>query len=145
MKSYKRLTKELENRFGTIEHARTYRLQFSRRKQQSNESPAKFAPELKRLYDKAYRNRDKRTRQEDLIQRFLLGLTDFKARIHVELNREPKTIEEAVEEVVMYAETMKNPHQNDENGFKRSVRQIRNTNHKRLTDKKGKDGGETRN
>jgi hypothetical protein len=38
------------------------------------ESVEKLAAELKRLYYKAYRNRDARTRQEDLLQRFLLGL-----------------------------------------------------------------------
>jgi hypothetical protein len=52
------------------------------------------------FYDKAYRHRDQGTRQEDLLQRFLLGLQDYKARIHVELNRDPYTIEEALHEVV---------------------------------------------
>ena len=138
LKSYRKLTRELENRFGIIEHARTYKLQFSRRKQHATETPAKFASELKRLYNKAYRNRDKKTRQEDLIQRFLLGLQDYKARIHVELNRDPKTIEEAVEEVIMYNETMKNPNQNDDLGYKKSVRQVRNTNQKGLNTHKNK-------
>ena len=102
--------------------------------------PSECPPsEFKRLYNKAYRNRDNETRQEDLIQRFLLGLLDYKARIHIELNREPKTIEEAVEEVVIYTETMKNPQQNEENSFKRSVRQVRNTNHMRITGNKGND------
>jgi hypothetical protein len=53
LKNYHKLTNELKSRFGVIEHARTYRLQFTRRKQNSTESPEKYAAELKRLYDKA--------------------------------------------------------------------------------------------
>ena len=129
LKNYHKLTKELKSRFGIIEHARTYRLQFNRRKQNSTESPEKYAAELKRLYDKAYRNRDNKTRQEDLIQRFLLGLQDYKARIHIELNKEPRSIDEAVQEAIIYTETMKNPNHQEDN-HKRVVRQIRNTNPK---------------
>ena len=67
--NYHKLTKELKSIFGVIEHARTYRLQFNRRKQYSTESPDRYAAELKRLYDKAYRNRDNKTRQEQLTQK----------------------------------------------------------------------------
>ena len=123
--SYKKLVKELKNRFGVIEHARTYKLQFSRRKQQVGETPEKFAAELKRIYDKAYKNRDSKTRQEDLLQRFLLGLHDYKARIYIELHREPKSIEEAVQEVTTYMETMKNPNQNEDAFSRKTVRQIK--------------------
>jgi hypothetical protein len=115
----------LNNRFGVIETTRTYKLQFSRRKQLTGESVEKFAAELKRLYYKAYRNRDARTRQEDLLQRFLLGLNDYKARVHLELHRDPATIDDAVYEILTYMETMKNPNQLDET--KKSVRQIKNT------------------
>jgi hypothetical protein len=61
--SYRKVIKELNNRFGVIETTRTYKLQFSRRKQLTGESVEKFAAELKRLYYKAYKNRDARTRQ----------------------------------------------------------------------------------
>ena len=81
---------------------------------------------MKRLYDKAYKKRDAKTRQEDLLQRFLLGLQDFKARIHIELNKDPETIEEAVHEVITYTETMKNPNQCDDNN-KKAVRQVKKT------------------
>ena len=123
--SYRKVIKELNNRFGVIETTRTYKLQFSRRKQLTGESVEKFAAELKRLYYKAYRNRDARTRQEDLLQRFLLGLNDYKARVHLELHRDPATIDDAVYEILTYMETMKNPNQLDET--KKSVRQIKNT------------------
>ncbi|CAG2241471.1 unnamed protein product [Mytilus edulis] len=120
---YTKLIKELRNRFGVIESSRTYKLQFSRRRQLSGETPEKFASELKRLYDKAYKNRDFKTRQEDLLQRFLLGLQDYKARIHIELNKDPQTIEEAVHEVITYSETMKNPNPDENN--KKTVRQVK--------------------
>ena len=49
-----------------------------------------------------------------MIQRFHLGLQDYKARIHIELNKEPRSIDEAVQEAIIYTETMKNPnHQED--------------------------------
>ncbi|CAG2254804.1 unnamed protein product [Mytilus edulis] len=124
IRNYKKLVQDLKNRFGVIETTRTYRLQFSRRKQLNGETPEKFAAELKRLYDKAYKNRYASTRQEDLLQRFLLGLIDYKARIHIELNKDPETIEEAVQEVITYVETMKNPNQGEENN-KKAVRQVK--------------------
>jgi hypothetical protein len=136
--SCRKFIKELSNKFGVIETTRTYKLQFSRRKQLTGESVEKFAAELKRLYYKAYRNRDARTRQEDLLQRFLLGLNDYKARVHLELHRDPATIDDAVDEILTYMEIMKNPNHPDEN--KKSVRQIKNTpkdlKHGQLTGKK---------
>ena len=123
--SYRKVIKELNNRFGVIETTRTYKLQFSRRKQLTGESVEKFAAELKRLYYKAYKNWDAITRQEDLLQRFVLGLNDYKARVHLELHRDPATIDDAVYEILTYMETMKNPNQLDE--IKKSVRQIKNT------------------
>ncbi|VDI20885.1 Hypothetical predicted protein [Mytilus galloprovincialis] len=93
-------------------------------------------PDLKRLYDKAYKNRDFKTRQEDLLQKFLLGLQDYKARIHIELNKDPQTIEEAAHEVITYSETMKNPNPDENN--KKTVRQVKKSfgqlNGKKTTD-----------
>ncbi|CAC5404230.1 unnamed protein product [Mytilus coruscus] len=105
---------------------------------EAGETPEKFASELKRLYDKAYKNRDFKTRQEDLLQRFLLGLQDYKARIHIELNKDPQTIEEAVHEVITYSETMKNPNPNENN--KKTVRQVKK-NFGQLNCKKTTDDG----
>ncbi|CAC5416354.1 unnamed protein product [Mytilus coruscus] len=123
-RDYKKLVQELKTRFGVIETTRTFRLQFSKRKQINGETPEKFAAELKRLYNKAYKNRYARTRQEDLLQKFLLGLLVYKARIHIDLNKDPETIEEAVQEVITYVETMKNPNQGEENN-KKAVRQVK--------------------
>jgi hypothetical protein len=53
-------------------------------------------------------------------------------------HRDPATIDDAVDEILTYMETMKNPNQPDEN--KKSVRQIKNTpkdlKHGQLTRKK---------
>ena len=104
LKSFKRLTKEMKSRFGEIKRTKTYAMQFNRRNQQSNESVEEYAAELKRLFDRAYPHRDAATRQEDLVARFLLGISDDKARVHVELNKEPKTIDQAVYHAVNYIE-----------------------------------------
>ncbi|CAC5357182.1 Retrovirus-related Pol polyprotein from transposon 17.6 [Mytilus coruscus] len=105
LKNYTKLATELKNRFGVFENKRTYNVQFNRRTQKPNEDTADYAAELKRIYDKAYSNRHAKIRQEDLLQRFLMELSDNEARIHIELTKDPKTIEEAVQEVITYRET----------------------------------------
>ncbi|MEW8546514.1 MAG: zinc finger CCHC domain-containing protein [Candidatus Thiodiazotropha sp.] len=102
---YKALCKELKNRFRVVETSKTFGVQFSRRNQKSGESVEEYADELKKLYDKAYAKRDKETRREDLLQRFLDGLMDEKARFHVEFVKEPDNIDEAVFHVVNFLET----------------------------------------
>ena len=129
LSNYSRLKKELSNRFGTYESKKNYRVQFNRRNQRLNETPEMYASELKRLYDKAYTNRDSRIRQEDLLQRFFMGLADEKARIHVELNREPCTIEEAVQDVLTYEETTNHYSSNETHrNSKKPVRQVKENN-----------------
>jgi uncharacterized protein (DUF2267 family) len=70
-----------------------------------------------------------RIRQEDLLHRFLMGIGNDKAKIHIELNKDPKTIEEAVQEVITYMETPKYPQHEDEQYFnkRRFVRQVMRT------------------
>jgi hypothetical protein len=63
--------------------------------------------------------------EPDRLKIFLLDLNDYKARVHLELHRDPSTIDDAVYEILTYMETMKNPNQLDE--IKKSVRQIKNT------------------
>ncbi|VDI37990.1 Hypothetical predicted protein [Mytilus galloprovincialis] len=129
--SYRRLVKELENRFGEIDTTKIYISRFNGRRQaNTDESVQNFAAELKMLYDKGYPHRDKRTRQEDLLRTFLLGLLDENARIHVELNKEPSSIEEAVYFTVHYQETCRYPNEdfNFSKGFnqgnRKPIRQI---------------------
>lgn len=126
LSNYKRLLKELQSRFGEVETAKLYIMQFTRRNQQPGESAEEYAAELKRLYDKAYKNRGVSIRQEDLLRRFLLGLRDQKTRIYVELNKEPETIEDAVYHVVHYLETTRYPHnpEDSDRKEKKPTRQV---------------------
>ncbi|CAC5387406.1 unnamed protein product [Mytilus coruscus] len=99
----------------------------NRRTQKPNEDTADYAAELKRIYDKAYSNRHAKIRQEDLLQRFLMGLLDNEARIHIELTKDPKTIEEAVQEVITYRETTSET-QEGNSGKNTKVRQLKKQN-----------------
>lgn len=101
---YKIFVQEMRERFDGFETTKAYVTQISRRNQNFRESAEEYAAELKRLYDRAYPKRGPETRQEDLLRRFLMGLHNNNARMHVELNKEPNTIEEAVHHVVHYFE-----------------------------------------
>ena len=70
MSSYTELVKELNSRFRTIETQKSYAAKFSQRVQKKDETAEEYATELKRLYSKAYKSRDNKTRQEDLVRRF---------------------------------------------------------------------------
>lgn len=111
--NYQSLTSELNNRFRVVETQKTFATQFSNRNQNSGETPEEFAAELKRLYGKAYANRDSQTREEDLLRKFLNGLQDERARFHVEYIKEPANIDEAVYEVVNFREVHKRPFSKD--------------------------------
>jgi len=127
LSKYSKLVKELQNRFGIFETKKNYRVQFNRRNQKSGETPEAYAAELKRIYDKAYTNRDAKIRQEDLLQRFLMGLIDNKTRIHIELTKDPRSVEEAVHEVITYLETTNYSQYDDQvsGRNKRVVRQVK--------------------
>ena len=83
-----------------------------------------FAADLKRLYAKAYRNRDFRTKREDLVRRFLDGMKDNEARFEIEFHKEPNDIDEAVYHAVNFIHTRRrNSHEtNNEKRFKRYAR-----------------------
>jgi hypothetical protein len=85
-------------------------MKFTNRNQSEGESVEDYAAELKRLYDKAHSNRDSKTRQEDLLRRFLDGLNNEKARFHVEFVKDPKNIDEAVYAAVCFQETKQRKH-----------------------------------
>jgi hypothetical protein len=104
---FRRLVKELQNRFRKVESSRTFGARFSSRGQKVNESLEEYAAELKRLYDKAHTRRDPETRQHDLLRRFLDGLQDESARFEIEYFKTPNDIDEAVSLTVEYLETRK--------------------------------------
>lgn len=120
---YKALCKELKNRFRVVETSKTFGVQFSRRNQKSGESVEEYAAELKKLYDKAYAKRDKETRREDLLRRFLDGLIEEKARFHVEFVKEPDNIDEAVFHVVSFLETKQSSNKMYDN--KQTLRKVK--------------------
>ena len=99
------LVDELESRFKKVHTNKAYSEQFSNRNQRAGESIEDYAAELKRLYDKAHSNRDRSTRCEDLLRRFLDGLMDDHARFHVEYIKDPQNIDEAMFEIVNSVET----------------------------------------
>jgi len=94
--NYRDLTNELSSRFQSIETPRSYSSKFARRMQRHGEMLEEYAADLKRLYDKAHAYRDKHTRQEDLVRKFMDGLQDEDMRFELEFNKEPNTIDEAV-------------------------------------------------
>ena len=124
-KNYKELISELENRFRVVKTEKTYRAKFSHRQQKPGETVESYVVELKRLYDKAHPHRDRTTRQEDLLRRFLDGLYDDQTRLQVEYVKEPKDIDEAVFEVVNYLETRKRNPVGDDRRTKRQGRVAR--------------------
>lgn len=64
-----------------------------------------YAADLKRLYDKAHKYRDTRTRGEDLLRKCFDGLNNQKAGFEVEYHKESTDIDEGVFHVVNYIET----------------------------------------
>lgn len=123
-RNYRRLIRELNNRYRVVENKKTYAAQLSRRNQKPNESVEEYAAELKRLYDKAHSNRDFKTRQEDLLRRFFDGLNNERASFEVEFHKEPIDIDQAVFYVVNYEETRRKVY-NSEDSDRRHSRKIR--------------------
>lgn len=102
---YNELTTQLTRRYRVIETSQSFAAKFSRRNQKHGESAEAYAADLKRLYDKAHGHRDRQTRDEDLVRRFLDGLMDQEAKFVVEYHKEPKDIDEAVFHVVNMVQT----------------------------------------
>jgi len=96
LSDYHELTSELTRRYRVIETSRSFAAKFSRRNQKHGEKAEDYAAELKRLYDKAHKQRDRSTRDEDLVRRFLDGLVDQGVKFEVEYHKEPRNIDEAV-------------------------------------------------
>lgn len=130
--NYEVLVEELNNRFSTIETARSYKLQFNRRDQKPGETAILYGAELKRLYDKAYPNRNSGTRCEDLLRRFLDGLNDENARFQIEFVKDPADIDEAIRHVINFTEARKASYTDDQDKRpKKIARQVKVKNTKR--------------
>ena len=107
--NYDSLVSELDSRFKSVETNRTFKVQFSKRLQNYDETVEDYAAELKRLYDKAYPGRNPEMRRQLLMQQFLNGLRDKNAKFAVEYYKEPISIEEAIHHVVIYLEAQQGP------------------------------------
>ena len=99
---YTELVKELNSRFRVVETQRAFAAKFSQRSQRADKTIEEYAADLKRLYAKAYKFRDSKTRQEDLVRRFLDGMRDSEARFEIEYHKEPVDIDEAVYHAVNF-------------------------------------------
>ena len=123
---YPMLIKELNSRFHSIETEKTFAAKFRQRVQKNDETAEEYAADLKRLYAKAYKGRDSKTRQEDLVRRFLDGLKDNEARFEVEYHKEPTDIDTAVYHVVNFIQTRRRSISSTyaERKFKHPVRRI---------------------
>ena len=75
---------------------------FTKQNQKPGETVEDFAAALKRLHDKAHPGRDKSTRQEDLLCRFLEGIQDREAALQVEFMKAHANIDNTVKEVVLF-------------------------------------------
>ena len=90
LNDYPHIVNEMNSRFQVIKTARFFAAKFSWRTQKPNETVEDYAADLNRLYDKAHWFCDRRTRDEDLIHRFLDGLYDEEISFEVEFNKEPE-------------------------------------------------------
>ncbi|KAH3725816.1 hypothetical protein DPMN_051665 [Dreissena polymorpha] len=88
LSDYHELTSELTRRYRVIETSRSFAAELSRRNQKHGEKAEDYAAELKRLYDKAHKTRSRRTRDQDLVRRFLDGLVDQEVKFEVEYHKE---------------------------------------------------------
>lgn len=91
LSSYPALVKDLNNRFLVVETQNTFAANVSQRTQKHDEIVEEYSADLKRLYFKAYKSRASKTRQENLVSRFLDGLNDSEARFEIEYNMSRKT------------------------------------------------------
>ena len=102
--SYKELVDCLKKRFHKVESRKMFADMFWKRDQKAGELEETYAAELKRLHGKAWPKRNMESTEEDLLQRFMNGLLDKKAKQQVEFVKNPTNIDNALDEVVKYRE-----------------------------------------
>ena len=85
-----------------------------------------FVEDLKRLYAKAYKNRDCRTKQEDLVKKFLYGMRDNEACFEIEYHKKPDDFKDAVYHAINFIHTRgRNSQDTLREQFKKCARRIR--------------------
>ena len=113
---YGELVKGLNSRFRVVETEKTFASKFSQRVQTESETAEENAADLKRLYAKVYKNRDNRTKGEDLVRRFLDGMRDNEVRFKIEFHKEPDDFDEAVYHAVNFVQTRRRRSTNTHDG-----------------------------
>lgn len=98
--NYKTLVKKLKIRFREIEIPEKYAFQFENRDQLTTESVQEYGAELTRLYRKAHPGRDTECVQEDVLRRWLDGVSDREAAKQIEFIKTPVTLEQAITAMV---------------------------------------------
>ena len=81
--SYKELVDCLKKRFRKVESRKMFADMFWKRDQKAGELEETYAAELKRLHGKAWPKRNMESTEEDLLQRFMNGILDKKAKQQV--------------------------------------------------------------
>ena len=94
----------LKNRFRKVESRKMFADMFWKRDQKAGELEEIYAVELKRLHGKAWPKRNTESTEEDLLQRFMNGLLDKKAKQQVDFVKNATNIDNALSEVVKYRE-----------------------------------------
>ena len=105
--NYDKLVRELRMRYRTVESKRGYKLKWTELKQTPSQTVEELAAHIKFLHDKAFPNRDQKTRREDMVSKFFEALTDTGAKAQVQFVKNPKNIDDAVKYVVHYSDTYK--------------------------------------
>lgn len=128
--NYRKLVDELDSRYRIVETKKSLEAKFSNRKQRPNESVETYATELKKLYAKAYPDRDDKTKREDLLRRFFDGLTDEKVQSQVEFVKDSDNIDDAVFEVVNFQDMNKRNSNKQEKKMTRAITEAPQNNFK---------------
>ena len=89
-----------------MKSTKTYAAIFWKHDQKVSKTEETYVAELKWVYGKAYAQHDSASRDEDLLHRFLNGLMDQKACQQVEFVKDPANIDEALDEIVKYHDSL---------------------------------------
>ena len=105
--NYKKLIHELHMWYRTVESKKTYKLKWAELKQTPGQSIEELAAHVKWLHDKAFPDRDRKTRKEDLVSKFFDALNDTTAKAQVQFMKDLDNIDDAVMDVIHYGDTYK--------------------------------------
>ena len=94
-------------RYQTVESKKSYKLKWAELKQTPGQLIEELAAHVKWLHDKAFPDRDRKTRKEDLVSKFFDALNDTTAKAQVQFVKDPDNIDDTVMDVIHYGDTYK--------------------------------------